>query len=171
MSKRVRQYIGLICAVVSYYIIHEGAHLLVALFLGVFKRVNFLGLGVQVDVYAQGMTDTQMGIFCLVGAIATFLTAWALVLLCRRICAVKSKLFKTILWYTSICLLLLDPLYLSVLCGLFGGGDMNGIRLLLPEPVARIGFGILGIAGALVIWKYLLPEYTKAFQEKKHENE
>lgn len=171
MSKQVRQYIGLICAIVSYYGIHEGAHLLVALSLGVFKRVNFLGLGVQVDVYAERMTDVQMGIFCLSGAVATFLTGWALVLLCRRICAAKSKLLKTVMWYLSLCMLLLDPLYLGILCGLFGGGDMNGIRLLLPELAARIGFGILGIVGALVIWKYLLPEYTKAFQEKKHENE
>lgn len=37
------------------------------------------------------------------------------------------------LYYITIALLLLDPLYLSVLCGLFGGGDMNGIALLLPE--------------------------------------
>ncbi len=34
-------------------------------------------------------------------------------------------------------LLLLDPLYLSVLCGFFGGGDMNGIALLCPEWAAR----------------------------------
>ena len=43
---------------------------------------------------------------------------------------------------SSLCadgssLLLLDPLYLSVLCGFFGGGDMNGIALLCPEWAAR----------------------------------
>lgn len=43
---------------------------------------------------------------------------------------------------SSLCadgssLLQLDPLYLSVLCGFFGGGDMNGIALLCPEWAAR----------------------------------
>jgi len=57
------------------------------------------------------------------------------------------------------------PLYLSILCGFFGGGDMNGIKLLLPEIAVRIVFTIIGIIHGIVIWKYLLPEYTKAFQE------
>lgn len=48
-------------------------------------------------------------------------------------------------------MLLLDPLYLSILCGFFGGGDMNGISLLVPEAMARIGYGVL-------------PAYTQAFQ-------
>ena len=38
MSKRTRQYVSLIAAVVSYYLIHEGAHLLYALATGVFKE-------------------------------------------------------------------------------------------------------------------------------------
>ena len=28
MSKRIRQYIGILAAVVAYYIVHEGAHLM-----------------------------------------------------------------------------------------------------------------------------------------------
>ena len=39
-----------------------------------------------------------------------------------------------------IAFLLLDPLYLSVLCSFFGGGDMNGIALLFPEWAARCLF-------------------------------
>lgn len=38
MSKRIRQYIGSIVTVTAYYIIHEGAHFLVALKIGVFKK-------------------------------------------------------------------------------------------------------------------------------------
>lgn len=60
---------------------------------------------------------------------------------------------------------MLDPLYMSILCGFFGGGDMNGIKLLLPEMLARIIFAVIGVAHGLVIWKYLLPAYSKAFQE------
>lgn len=70
MTKRIRQYIGILAALAAYYLAHEGAHLLYALFTGVFRQVRFLGLGVQVDVYAERMTETQLGIFCLVGALA-----------------------------------------------------------------------------------------------------
>ena len=69
MSKRMRQYIGILTALAAYYLVHEGAHLLYALLNGVFKQINFMGLGVQVDVCAECMTDTQLGIFCLVGAL------------------------------------------------------------------------------------------------------
>lgn len=55
MSKRIRQYIGIFAAVISYYIIHEGAHLIAALYYGVFKGINFMGLGIQIDVYAAAM--------------------------------------------------------------------------------------------------------------------
>lgn len=165
MSRRIRQYIGILAAVIAYYIIHEGAHLVAALHYGVFKGINFMGLGMQIDAYTDQMTDFQLGIFCLVGAVATVLFGWLLVLLCKRICVVKSKVFKTVMWYVSLAILIIDPLYLSILCGFFGGGDMNGIKLLFPEIAVRIVFAIIGIIHGIVIWKYLLPEYTKAFRE------
>ena len=165
MSRRIRQHIGILAAVIAYYIIHEGAHLVAALHYGVFKGINFMGLGMQIDAYTDQMTDFQLGIFCLVGAVATVLFGWLLVLLCKRICVVKSKVFKTVMWYVSLAILIIDPLYLSILCGFFGGGDMNGIKLLFPEIAVRIVFAIIGIIHGIVIWKYLLPEYTKAFRE------
>ena len=165
MGKRIRQYIGIFAAIAAYYIIHEGAHLVAALHYGIFKGINFMGLGMQIDVYTDRMTNFQLGIFCLVGALATVLFGWLLVLLCKRICAVKSKVFKTIMWYVSLAILIIDPLYLSILCSFFGGGDMNGIKLLFPEIAVRIVFAIIGIIHGIVISKYLLPAYTKAFQE------
>lgn len=167
MSKRIRQYIGILAAVAAYYIIHEGAHLITALYYGVFKQINFMGLGMQIDVYTDQMTAVQLGIFCLTGAASTFAFGWLLVILAKQVCKVKSKVFKSILWYISLAILLIDPLYLSVLCGFFGGGDMNGIMLLFPEAVVRIVFAVIGIVHGLVIWKYLLPKYTKAFQGEK----
>ncbi|MBQ8437185.1 MAG: hypothetical protein IJX21_00335, partial [Alistipes sp.] len=80
MSRRIRQYIGLVAAVVLYYVIHEGAHLAVALALGVFKQINIIGLGMQIDVFAEQMTSSQMGWFCAAGPIATFVAGWLLVI-------------------------------------------------------------------------------------------
>ena len=164
-NKRIRQYIGLIAAVITYYLIHEGAHLITALCMGVFKEVKFLGLGMQVDVAAAQMTDLQMGIFCLAGAVCTLIAAVLLPLFAPNICRIKSKVVKAAFYYITIIMLLLDPLYLSVLCGFFGSGDMNGIRLLFPEVVARTVFGSLFIVGLVVFIKRILPLYKAAFAD------
>lgn len=165
MSKRTRQYIGIISAVVIYYVIHEGAHLLTALVMGVFKQINFMGIGVQIDVYNDKMSDFQMGIFCLAGAAASLIAAYILLTLRKKICSAKSPVFRCVMYYTSIIMLLLDPVYLSVLCGFFGGGDMNGISLLIPETAARIIFGVLLAVNAFVFIKAFLPEYKASFAD------
>ncbi len=163
MSKRTRQYIGILAALAAYYLVHEGAHLLYALLTGVFKQINFMGLGVQIDVYAEHMANMQLGIFCLVGALATFCVGYLLTALARSICHAKSKLLRTVLYYITIAFLLLDPLYLSILCGFFGGGDMNGIAFLCPEWAARCLFGALLLVNGLVFWKRILPVYRQSF--------
>ena len=165
MSKRARQYIGILAAVIAYYLVHEGAHLLYALFTGVFRQIKFMGLGVQVDVFRERMTDTQLGIFCLVGALATFAIAYLLTALAKKIGTAESKLFCAVMYYITIALFLIDLLYLSILCSLFGGGDMNGIILLLPEWEARVGFGVLLLVNGLVFWKRVLPVYSRSFSD------
>lgn len=138
-------------------------HLLYALFIGVFKQINFMGLGIQIDVYANRMTDVQLVIFCLAGALATFCVGYFLTALVKHICHSGSKLLRSMLYYITIAMLLLDPLYLSVLCGFFGGGDMNSIALLFPELVARCFFGVLLLVNGLVFWKIVLPAYQQTF--------
>ena len=165
MNNRTRQYIGLLLAILSYYLIHEGAHLIYALAIGTFKQINFMGLGMQIDVFADRMTNLQLGIFCLVGSAATAAAAYSLVLCADYICKVHSKVFKASMYYITIAMLLLDPLYLSVLCGFFGGGDMNGISLLIPEIPARIGYGALLFVNICLFFKLVLPKYTEAFAE------
>ena len=165
MSKRTRQYIGVLASLIVYYLVHEGAHLLYALLIGVFKQIKFMGLGVQVDVCAERMADTQLGIFCLVGALATVCVGYLLAVFAKHICRAQSKLLRAMLYYITIAFLLLDPLYLSVLCGFFGGGDMNGIAILCPEWAARVIFGALLIVYGLVFWKLVLPSYKKSFFE------
>ena len=169
MSKQIRQYFGLITAVLAYYLIHEGAHLVYALSIGVFRQINFMGVGVQVDVYAQQMSNLQMGVFCLIGAVATTIAAYVLTLAAPKICKASSKVFKACMYYITLIMLLLDPLYLSVLCGFFGGGDMNGIALLIPEAAARIFFGVLLLISGLLFWKVILPRYKMAFSENKNQ--
>ena len=164
MNKKIRQYIGLFVSVVSYYMIHEGAHFLYALFTNTFKKVNFMVLGIQVDVYADCMNTMQMFIFCLVGSIATLVCAYLLIFFINKIEKCKSKVLKASLYYITIVLLFLDPLYLSILCGYFGGGDMNGIALLIDEMVVRSMYAGIFVVNLLLFLKIILPSYTKMFE-------
>lgn len=166
MNERARRYLGLFSAVVAYYVIHEGAHLVFALYTGTFRQIRFLGLGMQIDVYAQRMTDAQLGIFCLVGSAATALAAYGLVFGADRLLKSPSKMFKACMYYVTLALLVLDPLYLSVLCSFFGGGDMNGIALLMPELAARVLYGGLLLAHGVLFWRVVLPKYKKAFEKE-----
>lgn len=158
---------GLLFAVLAYYVIHEGAHLVYALCTGVFKGIKFMGLGMQIDVYADRMSKVQMGIFCVAGSVATMIAAYLLILLAGRIGKHPSKVFKASMYYITIAMLLLDPLYLSVLCGLFGGGDMNGISLFIPEFFARVAYGVLLVINITVFIKTVLPKYKAAFRGEK----
>lgn len=98
MNKRIRQYIGLFSAVLMYYIIHEGAHLIYALSVGVFRHINFMGLGVQIGIYEEQMSNLQLGIFCLSGAAETMVTAYVLTLTASQICKADYKIFKACLY-------------------------------------------------------------------------
>ena len=165
MQKKVRQYIALFFAVAAYYVLHEGAHLLCAVGMGVFETVRFMGIGVQVQIAAQQLTPLQLGLFCLAGPAAALLGAWLLAAFANRICSCRSKLFRACMYYTTAALLFIDPLYLSLLSGFFGGGDLNGISLLIPAAAAKVLFGILLVLHAVLFAGYILPRYKTSFSE------
>ena len=165
--KRVRQYIGILAAAAAYYAVHEGAHLLCAVLLGTFTQIRFMGIGMQIDVYAERMTNGQMALFCIAGATATLFAGIVLSALAEIICRAKSRLLQAVMYYITIAFLLLDPLYLIILCGFFGGGDMNGISLLCPEWIARSVFAVLLIINGWIFWKRVLPVYQESFSKKK----
>lgn len=164
MNKRVRQYVGLLSAILAYYLIHEGAHFIYALLVGTFKKINFMGIGVQIDIYREKMSDTQLAIFCLLGSIATLIFGYILVLLIDRIGKISSKVCKSCMYYITIVLLLLDPLYLSLLCKFFGGGDMNGISLLCSELIARSVYGGILVINLILFIKIVVPKYRISFE-------
>lgn len=56
-----------------------------ALSVGVFRHINFMGLGVQIGIYEEQMSNLQLGIFCLSGAAETMVTAYMLTLTASQI--------------------------------------------------------------------------------------
>lgn len=162
-KKVARKILAFVVAILLYYIIHEGAHLVFALATGTFRRINFIFPGIQIQIDGSSLTNFQLGIFNLVGALATLLTAYILFFTRKKIVTIDSNIIRAIFYYFTILFLLNDPIYLSVLCDLFGGGDMNGIALLIPEVVARIIFGIVGLINLGLIIKFVFPEYRKGY--------
>ena len=167
MSKKARQYIGILSAIISYYVIHEGAHLLYALHLGVFKQINFIGLGIQVDIYASRLTDIEMAVFCILGSIATLISAYILIISINKIRTISSLIIKAAFYYITMMMLFADPMYLCILCGFVGGGDMNGIALVINESIVRIIFVVILFVNIVIFLKVVLPKYRLMFESEK----
>ncbi len=164
MSKKARQYIGILSAIISYYVVHEGAHLLYALHLGVFKQINFIGLGIQVDIYASQLTNIEMAVFCILGSIATLISSYILIISINKIRNISSLVMKAAFYYITMIMLFADPMYLGILCGFVGGGDMNGIVLVINESIARFIFVGILFVNVVVFLKVVLPKYRLMFE-------
>ena len=164
--KNLRKWFALLSAILLYYIIHEGSHIVIALRYGVFEKVKILGLGVQVVANIESLTDFQKAIFCIAGSISTLMIAYILTIFTKKIIESKNKFFKAICYYTTLALLLIDPLYLTIIYKMVGGGDMNGILLFgVPEILIQFIFGLIMIMNVLLIIKKIYPTYKKSFIE------
>lgn len=77
-AKFARKMIGLILAILCYYIIHEGAHLLFALSTGTFEEIVFIFPGIQIKADTERLNIIQIFVFCLLGAVAALTVAYIL---------------------------------------------------------------------------------------------
>ena len=57
MSKRIRQYIGLLAGIIAYYIIHEGAHFIVAKLCRI--KVNEFSVGFGKEIFSKKRNETK----------------------------------------------------------------------------------------------------------------
>lgn len=166
MQSNTRKWIGLTAAVFLYYLIHEGSHFAAARIFGAFEAIRPLGLGLQVVVAAGALTDKQNAAFCAAGMAGTLFAAYLLVFFSAKIAESKQKLLKAACYYATLALLLLDPLYFTILYQFVGGGDMNGLLLIgLPEIVLQLLFGTITAIHIRLIVKTIYPLYKRSFCE------
>ena len=72
LEKSVKQWLGVFIAIVSYYIIHEGTHLLLALILGVFEKIRFVGIwGIQIVTTEGSLNGINLALFSGLSSIVT----------------------------------------------------------------------------------------------------
>lgn len=165
MVRNTRKWFALLWTILLYYIIHEGAHIVAALLMGTFQRIRIVGFGLGVQVVANTtvMTNVQLFVFCIVGAIATLFVGYVLVLKRQSILKNKNKVVRAIGYYATLVFLMLDPIYLSVLHNFMGGGDMNGITQ-MGISALPVSMFFLAIAVAnLFIIQYVSRDYKNAF--------
>ena len=81
---------------------------------------------------------------------------------------IKNKNILIAIYYITLCFLLLDPLYMSILSKFIGGGgDLNGIitGLKTSDIPFRIIFGIILIINILLFKNKVCPKYNRIFKE------
>lgn len=166
MARNMRKWISLIIAVIFYYIIHEGAHLIISLACETFQSIRFVkwGLGVQIVTDISAMSNVQIFILGIAGAVATLIVSYILVWKRKNILQLSSKFVRAIAYYTTLVFLCLDPLYLSVIYRFVGGGDFNSIVIIgIPEIIAVIFFVILLVLNIIIFIKLIYPSYKQRF--------
>lgn len=161
MNATLRRCFGLLAAILLYYLVHEGAHAAVAHFFGVLQSVRPLGLGMQVVLTdPAALTPFQFALFNAAGAFCTLLTAYIMVFFAKRLAALSHKAIRAACYYITLLFLLNDPIYLSVLCGFFGGGDMNGIvQFGVSAWAARLFFGLTALVNLALFMRIVYPAY------------
>ena len=63
-------------------------------------------------------------------------------------------------------MLVLDPIYLCLLSGAFGGGNVNGIFYLMPQAWMWTIFAFILLFNIWILLKKVNLIYTVAFKEK-----
>ena len=168
IKKSLKQWLGVFLAIVSYYIIHEGTHLLLALFFGAFEEVRFVGfLGIQIVTTEGSLSGANLALFSGLSSIVTLLIGYILAFH-PSIYKIKNKNMLIGIYYITLCFILLDPLYISILSKFIsGGGDLNGITtgLGLSAIPLRIVFGIILVVNILLFKNKVCPKYNSIFKE------
>lgn len=67
---------------------------------------------------------------------------------------------KAIFYYITVIMLVLDPIYLCLLSGAFGGGDVNGILYLMPQAWIWTIFAFILLFNIWILIKKVNPAYT-----------
>ena len=68
--------------------------------------------------------------------------------------------------YVTVIMLVLDPIYLCLLSGAFGGGDVNGILYLMPQAWIWTIFAFILLFNIWILLKKVNPTYTASFKER-----
>lgn len=148
-SRSVRVTLAFLAAAVVWGVIHEGIHILVAMFYGEFARVAVVDFLPQVvyetPVDARG-SELKWTLIAGLPSISTVFLGYGMLAARNRIQSAFSGLTVAVLYWTTVVLLLLDPANLAFGPFVFGG-DAIGIAWGLDVPVIVVQ----GVAGLVLL--------------------
>lgn len=162
MKSFVKKYLYFLLAGITYLVIHEGVHVVLANIFGVFEGIKVLPIGVEVEI-TQPLTigGIRLALFSWLSSITTIVIGYVLLFLTPKILKLKSQQIKNYIYYVTFVFLLLDPVYISIL-SFFVGGDINGITLglNLSYTVIRGIYFIVAAFNGYLVYKRLYPAYV-----------
>ena len=136
--------------------------------LGVFEKILFVGIwGIQIVTTEGSLNGINLALFSGLSSIVTILIGYILAFH-PSIYKIKNKNILIAIYYITLCFLLLDPLYMSILSKFIGGGgDLNGIitGLKTSDIPFRIIFGIILIINMMLFKNKVCPKYNRIFKE------
>ena len=148
MTAAVRKTFGLLAGILIYYLIHEGAHLVLAMAFGVFQEVRFLELGVQIAITSrEALSDLQFAAFNAAGAGASLAIAYLLVLSAGRINRQGGKSGRLLHDDSASAQRSLLPVRALWFCGRWGHERHRYVRDFRdsgPRGIRRVGAGQSG---------------------------
>lgn len=165
LRRNFKLWIGIIIAIIVYYVIHEGTHLIQAILTNNFDSIRLVGfVGIEIMI-KEVPTGLSLALFSGLSSIITVVCGYTLVIVMDKILVLNIKIVKVALYYITIILLSLDPVYMSILHRYVGGGDMNGIvqGLSISSLPVSIIFGLLAIINIYIIIKKVHPAYKNNF--------
>ncbi len=128
------KYLTLILSVIIFAIIHEGLHAVIAYAYGEYAGFHFRTFGLEVifTTPVEERNGIRWGFVSGISNIATVLLGYLLFAFINRFQNHPNDYIRSFSYWLIICLLLLDPLNISI-GSLIYGGDANGIA---------VGFGV-----------------------------
>jgi len=165
VRRNLKLWIGIIIAIIMYYVIHEGTHFVQAVLTDNFDSIRLVGVvGIEIMI-KEVPTGLALTLFSGLSSVMTVFFGYIFVIIMPKILMMNNKMVKVALYYITIILLSLDPIYLSILHRYVGGGDMNGIikGLNISSLPISIVFGILAVINIYIIIKKVHPAYKRNF--------
>ena len=171
LLKNGKLWASLLTAIILYYLVHEGTHLVVALIYGVFENIRLVGIfGIQIVIADGSLNGVSLAIFSGLSIVVTLIVGYLLYFSTPRIVQWKNKVLIVPMYYATLIFMVLDSLYISVLTLFIGGGGaLNGITtgLNAPDIPFRVVFGIISLVNTYLFIKKVSPQYREVFQDKQ----
>mgnify|MGYP001321727963 CR=1 FL=1 len=158
----MRKYIILVIAVLTFIVLHEGAHLAVGYAYGEFESLRILPYGVEVifKTPVEQRSGIQWGFISGSANALTLSLGYLFFLIRGKMASLNNNFWRNYVYYLTFLLLLIDPFNLSIGPFIYGG-DIGGITagFGLNQYLVQVIFLIILLLNRELIVQKLFPAF------------